>query len=149
MKTLFAGLVALSLLPVFPAQAQSTSFADTMSVCTSVISEQYNSSSNPPPRWGECVAAVQTYLTAIGAISAKADPAIGDLIAALTELYQEDPTCKIRETELPLAISTAAASVFAETVKAEYLLIGKQISGCNLDGTAAINSAAAAQASPA
>lgn len=139
MKKLLVGLMALSMLSVSPVHAQSATYASTMSTCTAVIAEQYASTDNPRPRWLECVGAVEKYLTAIGAPSAAADPAIGELVAALVELYEDDADCKIKDTELPLAIATAAAAVYDTQVKAEYVLIGEQVSTCDLAGTSSID----------
>jgi len=138
MRWIVAGAVALSMMASTNAFAQSSAVDDTMAVCTSVIAEQYESSEDPLPRWLECVGAVEGFLAVVGAVGPSADPLIGELVAALAELYRDDDQCKIRETELPLAIATAAGGVFEEVIKAEYVLIGEQITDCDIGGTAAI-----------
>ena len=138
MKKVLAGTIALSMLAAGPVHAQSVTINDTMAICTAVIAEQYASDEEPLPRWGECIAAVEAYVAAVGAISPSADPLIGELIVALVELYRDDNECKIRETELPIAINTAAAATSEEVLKAEYVLIAEQVLSCDIGGTAAI-----------
>ena len=122
---------------ISPVAAQTVPTDATVQTCSEVIDLQYK---NDRSRDGQCVGAVETWLDAVGAPSAAADPQIADLVAKLAELYQDDPDCKIADTELPLAIATAAGRVFDKDVKAEYLLISEQIKSCKFEGTAAINS---------
>lgn len=129
--------VAFSLLTV-PAYAQPTTIDETMSICTSVIADQYQAEEDPLPRWGECFGAVEQFVSYVQANTGKGDSVIAELVARLAELYRQDPYCKIRETELPIAISTAAAAVQDEVIKAEYVLIYEQMNSCDVGGTSSI-----------
>lgn len=140
MRWLITAAAALVLsLPVavpLPALAQSSTIDEVMTVCTDVINLQYEDDHS---RDGQCIKAVADFLGVIGAPSAEADPQITELILKLVELYRDDPDCKIAETELPEAISTAAGKVLDADVKAEYILIGQQIDSCDFSPTSAIN----------
>jgi hypothetical protein len=149
MRKLIAAAAALflNLAVVLPAAAQATSDATTfqgvMTICSAVIAEQYEDDHD---RDGQCIAAVGTYLDAIGAPSSEADPLIAELVVALAELYQDDPACKIGDTELPEAIALAASRTEDDVAAAEYVLIADQIDTCQFEATAAINDALATDA---
>ena len=132
-----AAALILSLWAVvpLPAVAQST-IDEVMVICTDVINLQYEDDRS---RDGQCIGAVAAFLDVIGAPSAEADPQIAELVIKLLELYREDPACKIADTELPEAISTAAGKVLDEDIKAEYLLIFEQVNSCEFSSTAAID----------
>lgn len=131
-----AAALILSLWAVvpLPAVAQST-IDEVMTICTDVINLQYDDDRS---RDTQCINAVAAFLDVIGAPSAEADPQIAELIIKLLELYRDDPSCKIAETELPEAIETAAGKVLDEEIKAEYILIVEQINSCEFSPTAAI-----------
>jgi hypothetical protein len=99
---------------------------------------QYDASADPLPRWMECVNPVTTFVASIGAVSPEADPEIAALIESLVALYRFDEACKIRETELPLAIQAAADATFDADTKALYLELYQQIMDCEFAATAAI-----------
>ena len=128
-------VLSLSVVVPLPAVAQST-IDEVMTICTDVINLQYEDDHS---RDTQCIGAVAAYVDAIGAVSAEADPKITELVIKLLELYRDDANCKIAETELPEAIATAAGKVLDEEVKAEYLLIGEQINGCQFSATSSIN----------
>jgi hypothetical protein len=117
-----------------PASAQAT-IEQTMDTCAAVIELQYN---NNRSRDGQCIAAVGEYLDAIGAPSVAADPLIADLVVKLYELYQDDPECKIADTELPIAIATAAGRVEDEQAKLQYLAVAEQIETCDFEAPGAV-----------
>jgi hypothetical protein len=127
-------IMSLSAVVPLPALAQST-IDEVMVICTDVINLQYEDDHS---RDGQCIGAVAAFLGVIGAPSAEADPQIGELVLKLVELYREDPACKIADTELPEAISTAAAKVLDEEIKAEYVLIFEQIDSCEFSATSSI-----------
>ncbi|MDB5540894.1 MAG: hypothetical protein JWQ89_2621 [Devosia sp.] len=135
------GFVAVSVAAVL---GSSAAFAQTapadipgvISVCAPVIGEEYNGDKN---RWGHCVSAVQAFLDAVGTPSAATDATVADLVAALTELYQDDlNNCKLVETELPQAIQLAAQRVTDEEQQAQIIEISATIADCARFTTAAI-----------
>ena len=111
MRKILAGAMALSVLAGTQVYGQSSPVDATMAICTSVIADQYQSDEEPLPRWGECFGAVEDFLEVVGAVSPSADPLIAELVARLAEIYRDDDRCNIRETELPIAISTAALAM--------------------------------------
>jgi hypothetical protein len=128
-------ILSLSAVVPLPALAQSTQ-DEVMTICTDVINLQYDDDRS---RDTQCINAVATFVGTIGAASAEADPQIAELVIKLLELYRDDPSCKIAETELPEAIETAAGKVLDEDIKAEYIVIVEQIKSCDFSPTAAIN----------
>jgi len=140
------GLVAVGSLFGAPAFAQSAApdIPGVIGVCAPVISEEYDGNKE---RWGQCVAAVQSFLDAIGTPAASTDATVADLVIALTELYQDDlKNCKEVETELPLAIRLAAERVTDEDQQAQIIEISTTIEDCAAFATAAILPAPAASA---
>lgn len=142
MRIVAAVCFSLAVLIATPAFAQPPTFdaerATTMAICTEVISLQYESDEEPPPRWMDCVNAVAEFLDEIGAPSPDADPAIALLIEELVQLYRFDEACRIAETELPIAIRTAAEATFDEEIRALYLEIVQQVLDCEFEGLAVI-----------
>lgn len=147
MRTLIALALSLFVLcAVTPASAQSAFDAEraaTMDICTTVINLQYESDDVDKPRWLDCVRAVEAFLVTVGAVGPAADPEIALLVEELVELYQFDDECRISETELPLAITTAAESTDDDEIEALYLEIAVQIANCEFEGLAAIPASAA------
>lgn len=136
------GLLATAyLLPAGAVLAQPMDVAGVISICAPVISEQYDGDKD---RWGTCMTAVTEFLDAIGAASVPTDPTVTDLVVALTELYRDDDSCRLNETELPEAIAIAAGRVTDDDQAAQILEISVTISECQQFATAAI----VAQASP-
>jgi hypothetical protein len=133
---------SIAVLTATPAFAQPPTFdaerAATMATCTEVINLQYESEEEPPPRWMDCVNAVAAFVDTVGAPSPDADPAIDLLVEELVQLYRFDAGCKIAETELPLAIRTAAEATFDEEIRALYLELFQQILDCEFEGLAVI-----------
>jgi hypothetical protein len=137
----FKGLAAVSLAAMIGtsgslAQSAPTDIPGVISVCAPVISEQYDGDKD---RWGTCVAAVQSFLDAIGTPSATTDATVADLVVALTELYEDDLlNCRLVETELPQAILLAAERVTDEEQEAQIIEISATIADCAQFATAAI-----------
>lgn len=119
------------------AKAQS-SFVDVpsvMQVCTPVIDEQYDGNKR---RWGTCIGAVDEFLRSVGAPSDQTDAVIADLVAQLVELYRPQPSCVEDETELPIAINTAAQLARDAIQQAQIIEISNTIKDCGVFSTAAI-----------
>lgn len=114
-------------LGVGPVVAQS-SVSEVMSVCSPVIETEYAGDRTP---WGRCVAAVETHL------NGQPDSVV-DLVVALTELYRFDTSCRISETELPIAIARAGDFAADGEQRAQILLIRNTIAECDEVRTAAI-----------
>ena len=134
-------LVAVLGSPLGSVQAATPDIPAVISVCAPVISEQYDGETE---RWGACVNAVKTFLDAVGAASSATDPTVADLVVALTELYQDDESCKLHETELPEAIEVAANRVTNKEQTAQILEISATIKDCQQFATAAIVAQASA-----
>ncbi len=143
-KLAFLPLVAL--MGASPsAQAAAPDIPAVMRVCAPVISEEYDGNKD---RWGQCVAAVKSFLDAIGTPQASTDATVGDLVVALTELYQDDlRLCKQVETELPLAIRLAAERVTDKDQQAQIIEISVTIQDCASFATAAITAETSPSAS--
>jgi hypothetical protein len=135
LQTVAAALVlSLPVVAPLPVMAQST-VDEVMTICTDVINLQYEDDRS---RDTQCINAVANFLNVIGAASSEADPQITELVIKLVELYRDDDSCKISETELPDAIETAAGKVLEDDVKAEYILIYEQLNTCEFSTTASI-----------
>ena len=116
-----------------PASAQTV--GDVIGTCAPIISEEYNGDTS---RYGQCIAAVSDFLSAIGAPSGETNAQVVNLVVALTELYQDTDGCLTPQTELPQAISTAGnASTDAEQ-RAQILQVSATVASCQVDQTASI-----------
>jgi len=129
--------------PAALAQSAPTDIPGVMSVCAPVVGEQYEGDKD---RWGQCIAAVDGFLKGIGAPADAANETIAELVAALVELYQDDDTCLIDETELPIAIETAAQLSTDGVQQAQIIEISATIKDCQIITTAAIPDPVAASA---
>lgn len=136
-------LVAAMWSPAALAQSAPTDIPGVMSVCAPVVGEQYEGDKD---RWGQCIAAVDGFLKGIGAPADAANETIAELVAALVELYQDDDTCLIDETELPIAIETAAQLSTDGVQQAQIIEISATIKDCQIITTAAIPDPVAASA---
>lgn len=137
-KSATFGLLTLAYVAGAPslAHAAPTDIPTVIDVCAPVISEEYDGNVD---RWGQCVAAVKSFLDFIGTPQASTDATVGDLVVALTELYRDDVNlCKQVETELPEAILLAAERVTDEDQKATIIEISATIADCARLATAAI-----------
>lgn len=121
--------------PAALAQSAPTDIPGVMAICTPVIGEEYNGDKD---RWGECIAAVDGFLKGIGAPSEATNETVAELVAALVELYQNEKECIIDETELPIAIETAAQLSTDEVQQAQIIEISATIRDCQVLTTAAI-----------
>ena len=133
-------LAAISLAAAFcvaPSWAQSgpADIPGVLAICAPVIGEEYNGDDD---RWGQCVAAVDSFMDAIDAPSDPANPIIADLVVALTELYQNDEDCEREETELPEAIELAAQHSTDAVQQAQIIEVAATIKDCAVFLTAAI-----------
>ncbi|MBN9363318.1 MULTISPECIES: hypothetical protein [unclassified Devosia] len=136
----FGSLAAVSFMaalwsPAVLAQSAPADIPAVMSVCTPVVGEEYDGNKD---RWGQCIAAVGDYLKGIGAPSEATNQTIADLVAALVELYRNDQACVVDETELPIAIETAAQLSTDGVQQAQILEISATIQDCQVITTAAI-----------
>lgn len=137
-KVAFSSALLGTVMLAAPAFAQSSppDIPGVMRVCTPVIGEEYDGDKD---RWGQCIAAVQAFLDAIGTPQASTDATVADLVVALTELYRDDPlVCKQVETELPIAIRLAADRVTDEQQKIQIIEISVTIADCAAFATAGI-----------
>jgi hypothetical protein len=104
---LTTGALAQDASSVAPASVPA-SIADVITICTPVIRAELDGDKS---RWGQCVGAVESYLTAVVGPPARVeDPntEIANLVLELVKLY--DPkVCKPDDTELALAIARAAS----------------------------------------
>lgn len=121
--------------PAVLAQSAPTDIPGVMAICTPVIGEEYDGDKD---RWGECIAAVAGFLKVIGAPSETSNETIAELVAALVELYQNEEGCIIDETELPIAIETAAQLSTDAVQQAQIIEISATIRDCQVLTTAAI-----------
>ena len=121
--------------PAALAQSAPTDIPGVMTICAPVVGEEY---SGDKDRWGQCIAAVDGFLTGIGAPSETTNETIAELVAALVELYQDQNSCKIDVTELPIAIETAAQLSTDGVQQAQIIEISATIKDCQLITTAAI-----------
>ena len=117
------------------APAVPTDIPGVMTICTPVVGEEYDGDKD---RWGQCIAAVDGFLKGIGAPSEATNETIAELVAALVELYQNEKTCIIDETELPIAIETAAQLSTDKVQQAQIIEISATIKDCQIITTAAI-----------
>lgn len=134
------GLAAVSFMaalwsPAALGQSAPSDIPGVMSICAPVVGEEYDGNKN---RWGQCIAAVDGFLKAIGAPSEATNDTIAELVAALVELYQDQNACVIEDTELPIAIETAAQLSTDEVQQAQILEISATIKDCQIITTAAI-----------
>lgn len=121
--------------PAVLAQSAPTDIPGVLSICAPVVGEQYEGDKD---RWGMCIAAVDGFLKGIGAPSEAANETIAELVAALVELYQDEQQCLVEETELPIAIETAAQLSTDGVQQAQILEISATIKDCQVITTAAI-----------
>lgn len=127
--------------PAVQAQSAPTDIPGVLEVCAPVISEEYDGDRT---RWGQCVAAVDGFLKAVGAPSDETNAIIADLVVALTELYEDEEQCLIEETELPQAIELAAQLSTDDVQQAQIIEISATIRDCETFTTAAIPGQASA-----
>lgn len=127
--------------PAVMAQSAPADIPGVMSTCTPVIGEEYDGNRD---RWGQCIAAVDGFLKAIGAPSDDTNAIIADLVVALTELYQDEEQCLIEDTELPQAIELAAQKSTDDVQQAQILEISATIKDCERFTTAAVRVPASA-----
>lgn len=120
--------------PAAMAQTAPTDIPGVLVVCAPVIAEEYEGNDI---RWGQCVAAVDGFLTYIGAPSDDTNAVVADLVAELVKLYQE-LRCPDEETELPQAIELAAQKTTDEVQVTQILEISATIKDCVAFATAAI-----------
>lgn len=128
-------LVAALWSPAALAQSAPTDIPGVMTICTPVVGEEYDGDRD---RWGQCIAAVAGFLKGIGAPSEATNETIAELVAALVELYEDEEQCLIEETELPIAIETAAQLSTDGVQQAQILEISATIKDCQVITTAAI-----------
>ena len=128
--------------PAALAQSAPTDIPGVMAVCAPVVGEEYDGERD---RWGQCIAAVDGFLKGIGAPSEATNETVAELVAALVELYQDEEDCLIEETELPIAIETAAQLSTDGVQQAQILEISATIRDCQAITTAAISRAGAGQ----
>lgn len=121
--------------PAVLAQSAPTDIPGVMAICTPVVGEEYDGDRD---RWGQCIAAVDGFLKGIGAPSEATNETIAELVAALVELYEDEEQCLIEETELPIAIETAAQLSTDGVQQAQILEISATIKDCQVITTAAI-----------
>jgi hypothetical protein len=117
------------------AQSAPSDIPGVMAICAPVVGEEYEGDRD---RWGQCIAAVDGFLKGIGAPSAASNETIAELVAALVELYQDEKQCLIEETELPIAIETAAQLSTDGVQQAQIIEISATIKDCQVLVTAAI-----------
>lgn len=132
---------AFSASPSF-AQNSPTSIVDVMGVCTPVVKEEYQSDRD---RWGQCIAAVDSFMKYLGTPSEAANPTIADLVAELVKLYEQQ-YCPEEDTELPIAIEVAAQASTDKVQQAQIIEISATIKDCGEFATAALETAPAASA---
>lgn len=140
LKLAYGTLAAVSFMaamwsPAVLAQSAPTDIPGVMSICAPVVGEEYDGDKD---RWGQCIAAVDGFLKVIGAPSEAANETIAELVAALVELYQDEQQCLIEDTELPIAIETAAQLSTDGVQQAQILEISATIKDCQVITTAAI-----------
>ena len=140
LRSALGGLAAISLAAAFcvaPSWAQSgpADIPGVLAICAPVIGEEYDGNDE---RWGQCVAAVDGFMDAIGAPSDAANPIIADLVVALTELYEDQKECELEETELPQAIELAAQHSTDPVQQAQIIEVAATIEDCEVFLTAAI-----------
>lgn len=121
--------------PAVLAQNGPTDIPGVMAICAPVVGEEYDGDRD---RWGQCIAAVDGFLKGIGAPSEATNETVAELVAALVELYQDEEQCLIEETELPIAIETAAQLSTDGVQQAQILEISATIKDCQRITTAAI-----------
>ncbi len=121
--------------PAVLAQSAPTDIPGVMTICTPVVGEEYDGDKD---RWGQCIAAVDGFLKGIGAPSEATNETIAELVAALVELYRNEKDCVIDETELPIAIETAAQLSTDKVQQAQIIEISATIKDCQIITTAAI-----------
>jgi hypothetical protein len=121
--------------PAVLAQSAPADIPAVMTICTPVVGEEY---AGDKDRWGQCIAAVDGFLKGLGAPSEATNQTIADLVAALVELYQDDQSCVVDATELPIAINTAAQLSTDGVQQAQILEISATIQDCQVITTAAI-----------
>lgn len=121
--------------PAALAQSAPGDIPAVMSICTPVVGEEYDGDKD---RWGQCIAAVDGFLKGVGAPSEATNETIAELVAALVELYQDEESCLVDETELPIAIETAAQLSTDGVQQAQIIEISATIKDCQAITTAAI-----------
>lgn len=140
LRLAFGSLAAVSFMaalwsPAALAQSAPTDIPGVMTVCAPVVGEEYDGDKD---RWGQCIAAVDGFLKGIGAPSEATNETIAALVAALVELYQDDESCLEDQTELPIAIDTAAQLSTDGVQQAQIIEISATIRDCQTITTAAI-----------
>lgn len=136
-----AGMVlAASLMSPATVWAQSSSsLQEAIDTCAVVIEEQYAGNF---ANQGACVGIVGALLTG----TSDPNQVVADLVAALAELYQNDPRCVIADTELPEAIALAASFSTDPEQRLLVIDISETIRLCERATTAAIGAFAASPA---